>query len=202
MNYNTRILINKSRIEGKFQLHYTKPLAYFLSLLSNVDMSIIEAAQIYKRTPFRFLPWYKTLHGGGAITLGSEHKANITFTENFYSDDYELFKNKAYLNNLRVWIRLSSHEVMHLEHAKRFKYLLWYLIVFAYEYLRYGHDLSPLEIEANRGCFEYDIFIHFTRYDLGIEFLKLVFDGKMNEEDQIKTIEEIWKAYQLSKSSN
>ena len=202
MNYNINVHRNVSKNKGSVKLAFTIPAAYFLSLLSGVDPTIIREARIYIRTTIRFLPWYNSLKGGGAITLGSAKKASITFTENFFSDNHELFKSKAYLNNVSAWLRLSSHEVTHLVHAKRYKYLFWYLIVFGYQYLRYGHDRAPLELEANRGSFEYDRFIHFARYEMGLDFIELLFKGKMNEKEQLESIDALWSNYQRSKRSS
>jgi hypothetical protein len=202
MNYNIKVHRNVSENKDKVKLAFTIPVAYFLSLLSGVERRTIEEARIYARTTIRFLPWYSSLKGGGAITLGSAKNASITFTENFFSDDRELFKSKAYLNNVSAWLRLSSHEVTHLVHAKRFKYLFWYLIVFGYQYLRYGHDRAPLELEANRGSYEFDRFLHFTKYEMGIDFIELLFEGKVNENEQLEIIEALWNQYQRSKRSN
>lgn len=202
MIYNRNIHKDISKANGKVYLTFTKPVAYFLSLLSGVDRTIIEDARIYSRTFYRFLPWYDAKKGGGAITLGSFKKASITFTENFFSGDRDLYKSKAYLNNMHAWLRLSSHEVMHLVHAKRYKFHLLYLMVFAYQYIRYGHDKAPLEIEADIGRWEYDRFISYTRNKLDIDFIELLFLKHKQEYEQIKLIDYYWQKYQLSKRSN
>jgi len=202
MNYNPNLHTNISQKPRKVKLSFSKPVAYFLSLLSGVDRTTIEDARIYSRSLYRFLPWYNALKGGGAITLGSAKKASITYTENFFSANIQQYKSKAYLNNMHAWLRLSAHEVTHLEHAKRYKYLLWYLIVFGYQYLRYGHDLAPLEIEADLGRFQYDKFISFTRYNLDVDFVTTVFLNNLKEEKQMALIDFYWQKYQLSNRSS
>ena len=195
MEFNSQILRNKLGDRDKVDLCYTAAAAHLLHLVSGVEKSLISSTRIKSRTVFWYVPFYNALKGGGAITLGSSRSTSITFTENFFSDEKRLYKSKAYKNNLHAWLRLSAHEVRHLEHAKRFKYLIFYLIIFAYQYLRYGHDAAPLEIEANEGSSRFTRFIRFTRYELGVDFLDMVFTENLEDDKKIEIINFYWEKY-------
>lgn len=195
MNYNKHILKPIAGDGAKGAFTFSKVMAYFLHILSEVDLRLIENAKIYSRSRYRYIPWYPAHKGGGAITLGSRKKASITFTENFFSGDKVLYKSKAYKSNLHAWIRLSSHEVTHLEHARRYKYFLLYLLVFLYQYIRYGHDRAPLEIEANYGMNRFDALLSFSRYEEGVDLLKVIFNSDLDQAEQIDILNKYWNKF-------
>lgn len=195
MAYNKQILtpIKGSGFNKPFA--FTKPAAYLLHTVSNIDFDLIKETKLYSRSVYRYLPWYPASKGGGAITLGSRLKTTITFTENFFSSNTDLYKSKAYAYNLNAWLRLAAHEVTHLEHARRFRFLIIYLIVFLYQYVRYGHDRAPLEIEANYGTHSYDAFKYYMRRVEKVDMLETFFDEQLDEESQIQLIDKYWHRF-------
>ena len=113
-----------------------------------------------------FMPWYSSKKGGGAITLGSARWGSITYTENFFSENKDIYSQAAYADRTSVWLGMSAHEVGHLEHARRYGSLIVYLIAFIAQYMRYGHDAAPLEIEAERGRQTYHRFRFLLKSDI------------------------------------
>lgn len=173
---------------------FTPPVCLLLSLISDVDIDTISKCKILSRSLTQYIPWYKARKGGGAITLGSAKWIRIYFTENFFSDDSDLYGRGAYGTNLSVWLRLASHEVVHIAHAKRFSFILIYLLVFIYQYIVYGHDLAPLEKEADQGTSNYDDFNRYFYKSEGQsvpDFLKLNIDDEMKND----VINKCWQAF-------
>ncbi|MBT8232184.1 MAG: hypothetical protein HKO66_15810 [Saprospiraceae bacterium] len=192
------ITINKQILtphQKKNTFKYSPTANHFLSLVSGIDKETIERATVFPRSIFRFIPWYNSKKGGGAITLGSDKKASITFTENFFSEEKEIYSNRAYANNLYRWLRLSAHEVRHLEHAKKYRFFLFYLIVFAYQYILFGHDDAPLEKEADEGTKTFDAFYAFGQSHLNINILNACFDESLAIDDQIQLLDRFWNNF-------
>jgi len=142
------VLTKDPKRKGYF---FSPVMVELLHHVANVPLDILRKTKVYSRTPVRYIPFYPAHRGGGAITLGSDTWQSITFTENFFSSDKNLYGNRAYANDLDDWLRLSAHEAGHLNHAVRFKFFIMYLIIFVVQYVRYGHDAAPLEIEADEG---------------------------------------------------
>ncbi len=178
--------------DGKYGYQYSLPMVELLSRVSGVDKSIIAATKLYPRTTLRYIPFYPAHKGGGAITLGNHKKHSITYTENFFSGDHALFGNAAYANNTATWLRMSAHEVGHLEHAHRYRSLVIYLIVFIYQYLRYGHDAAPLEQEAERGPRELRRFIAFTNRIQGHHSLTQLMEAELPDSAKVEKIAAWW----------
>jgi len=173
---------------------FTPPVCLLLSLISDVDIDTISKCKILSRSFPQYIPWYNAKKGGGAITLGSAKWSRIYFTENFYSDDNDLYGRGAYGTNLSVWLRLASHEVVHIAHGKRFSFILMYLLVFIYQYMVYGHDLAPLEKEADQAISQYDRYnrcFYKLQGQSVPDFLKLNIDDKRKEE----VINKCWQAF-------
>lgn len=146
----------------KGKSYFLRPqLIHLFSRLLDIDQELLSQLVIYKRTPFRYIPFYSSLNGGGAITLGSKSWQSITFTENYFSTDTDIYGIKAYGNKSAAFLDLLSHELGHIQHTLRFKYFWFYLIRFALEYLRYGHKDSVLELEAEKSR---EIFNDFVKY--------------------------------------
>ena len=178
---------------------YSPYMINLLSKVSGVDKDIIGHTKIEARSPRKYIPFYSAQKGGGAITLGNHKWQSITFTENFFSTDQELFNNKAYANDLNSWLRMSSHEVGHLAHTHRYKSFIIYLIVFAYQYLKYGHDDAPLEIEAEEGTTELYRFNRFLRangYPKGTQDLIL---SEKSQKEKTTELEGLWLKYKRNK---
>ena len=191
------ILFNEPMPEsGVFTLK--KSTAHLLSLVSAIDIDIISHTKIYSRNLFRYLPWYKANKGGGAITLGNKNWQSITFTENFFSADRDLYGRAAYGNNLNTWLRLTAHEVGHLGHALKYKSLPIYLIVFTYQYLLYGHDKAPLEIEADVGRHNYVAFKNYLSNENSPSSLEDLLRSDSDEALKIQILNIWWAAYNQS----
>jgi len=91
-------------------IYYFRPaMAFLLHKVSGATLEDISRTRIYSRTLLRYIPFYRSANGGGAITLGSGKWCSITYTENFFSDNNSRFANRAYANRLYAWIRLSAH---------------------------------------------------------------------------------------------
>ena len=178
--------------EGSSFFRYGPAMSRLLSLVSEVKEDIIVNTKIYTRHPLRYIPMYAALKGGGAITLGNKSWSSITYTENFFSTDKDYFGRAAYGDNLLVWIRLSAHEVIHLNHAHRFKSFIIYLLVFAYQYIRYGHDGAPLEKEANEGPRVLANFIHFIRREFNKDLLQDCLAANLTEDQKLIMIDHWW----------
>lgn len=194
--YNKYILkpINNSQEFGPY--HFTDSVAHLLGLLSGVDKKRIKKTKIYQRSLFRYLPWYKAINGGGAITLASQSRSSITFTENFFSSDKTKYNHKAYLNNIFSWLRLASHEVGHIQHGVRYKFFLYYLIVFGFQYLRYGHDNAPLEKEADIGSQNFIALVAFCNSKYKANIINDILSQPISEDKKIILINDIWSTFQ------
>ena len=174
---------------------FRQPIVFLLALVSGVDHELIHNTKVYSRSPSRYLPWYPAAKGGGAITLGSTAWQSITFTENFFADDVALYGRCAYANNLFVWLRLAAHEVGHLAHAQKYKSLIVYLLVFAYQYLRYGHDAAPLEKEADRGAINFSKFNNYLRQQYGSNLLQELLLADITDKEKCVQISTLWNKY-------
>ncbi len=184
------ILIPREKAYG-----FRQPITLLLALVSGVDQELIHNSKVYSRTPSRYLPWYPAAKGGGAITLGTASWQSITFTENFFADDIELYGRSAYANNLHVWLRLSAHEVGHLAHAQKYNSLIVYLLVFAYQYLRYGHDAAPLEKEADSGAINFSKFNSFLRQQYDSNPLQELLLADITDKEKCVQISTLWNKY-------
>ena len=176
--------------------HYGPAMSRLLSLVSGVSESTIRQTKIYSRQPLRYIPMYPAIKGGGAITLGNKRWTSITYTENFFSTNQQRYGSAAYGNNLNVWLRLSAHEVGHLHHAKRFKSFLIYLIVFAYQYIRFGHDAAPLELEADVGPKVLSKFRHFIRDTFDQDLIHDCLETHLPSDEKLAMINQWWAAWE------
>lgn len=175
---------------------YTKLMVNLLHKVSSVPASIIETTRIYPRSARRYIPFYPAHTGGGAITLGSDTWSSITFTENFFSTDQERYHNRAYANAVDSWLYLSAHEVGHLIHAVRYRFFVIYIIVFIYQYAKYGHDAAPLEIEADIGrkrLRQFNRYICDKEDKGGIRQLVI---SDLTEQKKIELLEKWWTAFE------
>ena len=169
-------------------------MSYLFSLVTDADISDINTTKVLSRTYPQYIPWYNASKGGGAITLGNGNWSRIYFTENFFSHNQELFKESAYANNIKVWLRLASHEISHVAHASRFNSIIIYVIVFIYQYIIYGHDKAPLEIEADEGTLKYHRFDHYVQMQSGMTIPNLLQSGQ-SEKEKIAFIRDHWNRY-------
>ena len=187
------ILVEPTKGKG---YRYSPLMISLLSKVSNVSPNIIAHTKIESRSYRKYIPFYVASKGGGAITLGNQNWQTITFTENFFSTDQSLYNNRAYANDMQSWLRMSSHEVGHLAHTHRYKSFIIYLLVFAYQYIRYGHDAAPLEIEAEIGTSElyrFDNFMRRNNYSNGT--ISLLTSDK-TEAEKILALDELWNLFQ------
>ena len=172
-----------------------------LHLVAEVPREVLAKTRIFPRSPGRYIPFYSAYKGGGAITLGSDTWQSITFTENFFSTDNDLFRGRAYANNFYTWLHLAAHEAGHLLHANRFKFILVYLLVFAYQYLKFGHDAAPLEIEAELGNTRLKQFRAYLTSQEGPHFLKELITSERDSKEKIQQLNYLWIEYQATISN-
>ncbi len=195
-----RYLLTKNPRNKSYR--FSPIIVELLHLVAEVPRDIIAETKIFSRSATRYIPFYPSDKGGGAITLGSDSWQSITFTENFFSTDQELFKGRAYANDLNSWLRLAAHEAGHLHHATRYKFLIIYLIVFAYQYLRYGHDAAPLEIEAELGNTKLKQFQAYLHRHQGPQYLYQLITSNEEESEKINRLKALWSSYQAYNRTN
>jgi len=189
--------IIKPSADGKGHV-YRPVMIALLNRVTKVPESILKQTKIYSRSVVWYIPFYSARKGGGGITMGSDTWQSITFTENFFSSDQTHYKGKAYANDVQGWLSMSAHEAGHLLHAVRFRFLIIYLAFFIYQYLRYGHDAAPLEIEVEAGNQELKRFQIFLNQRYGPKSLEqLITSESKDEAAKIEQLEKWWQAYKV-----
>ena len=176
--------------------------AHLLSLVSGVSQELIANTVIQKRAAGQYRPWYSCNSGGGAITVGTRSYTTITFTENWFEDNPNKYEGNGYGLDVLLWLDLLSHEVGHLPQIKRKGGLFPYLLSFVKEYIQYGHDDAPSEIEAEKGSSEFRSFEKFVSVKYGNSAMKDLFESDLSEENKTSTIDKWWNEYKNSTSKN
>lgn len=195
--------------------NFRQATSYLLSLVSGVSEGIISNVTIQKRAAGQFRPFYSSYGGGGGITLGSSSaNANITYTENFFDDNPESYKNKyigdgqghGYGQDIKTWLGISAHQVGHLPQIDKAGGLLSYLGEFVNQYSSSGnHNGAPYEVDADKGTGVFRDFNKFVDKKYGkdklINIMKATeeIDGRKGSEGyKIKQIDKFWKEYEKS----
>ena len=195
LNYNPSL-----GLHGGYKLKQSA--AHLLSLVSGVSQGLIEGTVIQRRAAGQYRPLYSCNSGGGAITVGTRSYTTITFTENWFEDNPNKYEGNGYGLDVMSWLDLLSHEVGHLPQIKREGGLLPYLLSFAKEYIQYGHDNAPSEIEADRGFSEFKSFEKFVSANYGNTAMKDLFESDLSEQNKTSTIDKWWNEYKNSSSNN
>ena len=170
---------------------------HLLSLVSGVSEKYIRNAQIMERGFGHYFPLYNSDNGGGAMTLGSsQDNVSISFTPNFFEDDKEQYNGHGYGQSFYDWMELLSHEVGHIKHVGESKNEMLYVIGFGLDYLKYGHDDTPREKEADKGTVKFKDFNKFLNETKGKNALENLFKSNKTSELQIEIIDEWWKEYE------
>ncbi|MBR4136605.1 MAG: FeoB-associated Cys-rich membrane protein [Bacteroidales bacterium] len=183
---------------GIFKLK--KSVAHLLSLVSDVNQLQIEDVVIQKRGIGQYRPWYRCKTGGGAIVLGrSPYAVNITLTENWFEEDAAAYQGHGYGQNTIQWIALLSHEVGHIPHIGHKGGLVGYALSFLWEYIRYGHDKAPRELEADKGYLVFKDFYASLNATYKSHALRELLESELSEQEKISTLDQWWEAYQLSR---
>ncbi len=196
------LIYNKEKGSYKF----TKSAVHLLHLVSGVSKPMIENAQILKRGPGKYVPFYSSNSGGGAITLGSNgNNGKIIYTQNYFEDDKSKYNGKGYGQDIKSWLSISAHEVGHLPQIDRQGGAMSYLGEFVKQYTSNGHDDAPYEIEADKGYKTFKDFKDFVDREYGKDSLIKVFEAteendgyKGTESYKIKQIDKYWNKYQKS----
>ncbi len=176
---------------------FTKSAVHLLALVSGVSRLYINNTVIQKRAVGQYRPWYSANKGGGAITLGTGlFNSNITYTENFFNDDPNSYNGNGFGQDVMAWLSLSSHEVGHLPQIGKAGGLLSYLVGFAIEYVKSGHDAAASEIEADKGYKVFNEFNSFVNKTYGYGSMEKLFNSSIRENDKIDIITEWWNDYQ------
>lgn len=203
--YPRPLLIYNSE-KGSYK--FTKSAVHLLHLVSGVSKPMIENVQVLERGPGKYVPFYSSNSGGGAITLGSSgNNGKIIYTQNFFEDDKSKYNGNGYGQDIKTWLSLSAHEVGHLPQIDKHDGVMSYLGEFVGQYSKHGHDAAPYEIDAERGSDTFDSFNNFVDKTYGKNSLIKLFeateekDGRKGTETyKIKTIDSYWKEYQKSLS--
>ena len=195
--YPRSILIYNANLGLYGGYKFTPSAAHLLSLVSGVDRIYIDNTVVQERAPGQYRPFYSANKGGGAITLGTDiFNSNITYTENWFSDDPNSYEGHGYGQNIMAWLFLSSHEVGHLPQIAKAGNLLKYTLGFVMEYAKSGHDNAPSEIEADKG---YEVLKDFNKFidkTFGNKSLEKLFKSNIRESKKIEIITNWWNAYQ------
>ena len=77
-----------------------------------------------------------------------------------------------------------------------------YVFSFLGEYIRYGHDKAPSEIEADKGRKKFGDFNEFVNNKYGADSLLNLFNSNASEEDKISKIDEWWNCFLESQKIN
>ena len=182
---------------GIFKLK--KSVAHLLSLVSNVNQHQIEAMVIQKRGIGQYRPWYRCKRGGGAILLGRHpYAVNITLTENWFEEDPAAYQGHGYGQKTILWIALLSHEVGHIPHIEQKRSVIRYALSFLWEYLRYGHDKAPRELEADKGYRVFKDFYAWLNDTCKPHALRDLLESELPEQEKISTLDRWWDAFQVS----
>ena len=176
---------------SRYTYGFNPSVSFLLFLVSDIDQDVIKKVTVYQRHFPRYIPWYNAARGGGAITLGTNQKQSISFTENFFEEENLSDPDHFILK----WLRLASHEIMHIHHAVKYKYLLVYLWVFIVQYIRFGHRHAPAEKEANMGTVRFDRFNNFISVHYGANSLCRLLRSNMNHSEKIDRITNWWLRY-------
>jgi RHS repeat-associated protein len=190
--------------------YFTKPALRLLSYVSGMPESRIASTMLIPRGwgQAPYYPWNEHGEGGGAMTVWDR----IVYTPNFF-DAHSMYSSNL---GIKPWLRLSAHEVIHLRHADAYSHTdagkAAYLASFGAEYTgefaetgswSEAHDQSPREIEADQGSDTYDAFSSFVdktyhRSDAIFHLFDDYGQGKISEDDALKTIDSWWVDYQKS----
>ncbi len=187
--------------EGGSYYLFNPAVSYLFSLVTDADLDDIQTCRVFRRSYPQYIPWYYATKGGGAITLGNGRWSRIYFTENYFSEDQKYYNGYAFADNPSAWLRLASHEVSHVAHARRFGSIILYLIIFIYQYARYGHDKAPLEIEADAGTILYDRFSNHIKAYAGRTIPQIIMSDS-SEEEKIECIREYWSTFSSKQATS
>ncbi|NNE25448.1 MAG: hypothetical protein HKN09_01275 [Saprospiraceae bacterium] len=186
--------------DRKKEYRFTAPVAHLLALVSDQERRVILETKIYCRSLIRYIPWFRTSKGGGAITFANRRWRSITYTENFFSNDLSRFGEKAYGNDTMAWLHLSAHEVGHIKHGFKYGSLLIYLIAFIFQYIRFGHGAAPLEIEADQGSNTLMRWHNYLKINSLGDIVSLL-QSDQQDEVIIAVLDTWWEAFQCDLNS-
>ena len=168
-----------------------------LSLVSGVSETYIKKAQIIKRGFGHYYPTYSSNKGGGAITLGNTpNNVSISFTPNYFEDNKEKYKGHGYGQDFYQWMTLLSHEVGHIKHIKESSHEVTYIGGFLYDYMKYGHDETPREKDADQGYNKFLDFYKYTNESYGKYSLDKLFKSDKSDKQKIQIINQWWNEYE------
>ena len=178
------------------------PASHLLSLITGVPETFIMNARIMERGFGRLYPWYSN-DDGGAITLGhSAEKISMTFTPNYFEDDRTKYNGNVFGQDFYAWMDLLSHEVTHINHIMDSGGMLSYVLGFGIDYLKYGHDDTPREKEANVNQRVFNDFSRFTNKNHGKRALERLFKSDLSDNQKISTINRWWNEYKEDEDEN
>ena len=128
--------------------------------------------------------------GDGRVIRGREE----VLTPNYFEDDPSKYNGNIYGQKPEAWLEMLSHEVGHLNHIAMSKTLSRYLGVFIGQYIRYGHDESPLEKDAEKGRTTFQAFDKYI-YDNHSKHIGDLFSLDQNETSLINQLNALWQEF-------
>ena len=69
------------------------------------------------------------------------------------------------------------------------------LLGFGIDYLKYGHDKAPKEMEAERSRNAYNRFVKFIDKEYGKNSIEILFNSNLTDAQKIKQIDQWWQNY-------
>ena len=182
---------------------FTRPAAHLLSLVTNVREEYILGVNVMEKGLGREYPFYNPNKGGGGITIGSNpYNTTMTFTKNFFSDDADSYNGHGYGQNIFTWLNIISHEVTHINHIEKADGKFKYLTHFIVQYLKYGHDATPEEQEADKNRETFVKFNHFLNKKHGANCIQDLLNSDVSDGQKVFTIDDWWKEYEEEKKKD
>ena len=187
------------QVNGQTGNYSFKPAAaHLLSLTTGISKDLISKVVVQERKAGQYRPFYSSDEGGGAITVGNKNYMSITYTENYFADDPSIYNGNGFGQDLNKWLRLSSHEVGHLEQIKKHDSLFGYLGEFVGQYVRAGnHDDAPYEKEAEEGADNFRLFSDFVNKNVGKNGIVELLGSGVSEDKKIERINDWFKCMKV-----
>jgi len=203
--YPEPILIYDASLGLNGGYRFTRSAAHLLSLVSGLpEYLIANRTIVQKRAIGQYRPFYNVKKtGGGGITLGNGGYFNITYTENYFSDDPKSYDGFGYGQNIYEWLEISSHEVMHIRQNIGHGNFFNYIKEFIFQYTFFGsHDGAPYENVADKGTESFIDFNTYVNKNFGNNSLIDLFKSDKAQSEKVNQIDKWWNAFTKDQSKN
>jgi len=178
---------------------FTKPAAHLLSLVTGIKEYYIREVNVMEKGLGREFPAYNPNNGGGGITIGSDpNNVTMTFTKNYFADNKSDYNGNGYGQDVYEWLSIVSHEVTHIKHIGQADGKIPYIVHFIKQYLKFGHDNTPEEKEADANRDIFQNFNSFVMNNYGKNSIQELFNSELSDGQKIQQIDAWWKEWQES----